>query len=195
MNKDDLKLRETLKRRKPEFIRQQISLAKLRRRWKKPRGKHSKIRLVIKGHRVMPSIGYGMAKRVKNLHKLGLRSRIIRSINEIDNLNPKTDGIIIASSIGVRKRVEILKKIKSKGFVVFNVKDIDKFLKNIEEKLAKNKEKQKERVKRKEKSKKEAEKKVEEKKEEEKKELTEEEKEAKEKEAKEEKRKLLEQRT
>ncbi|MEK6839492.1 MAG: eL32 family ribosomal protein, partial [Nanoarchaeota archaeon] len=98
------------------------------------------------------------------------------------------DPITISSTVGMRKRIEIVKKAKEMKLRVLNIKDLDKFLAETEASLKQRKETKKSKLTRKEKAKAERLKKAE--KVEEKKEEVPEEKEKREKE---EKRKLLEQ--
>jgi len=61
-----LELRKKIKQRKPEFIRQDAhKKAKLKRKWVRPRGIDSKIRLGLKGYGKKPSTGWSSPKGTK----------------------------------------------------------------------------------------------------------------------------------
>ena len=141
--KNLLELRKKIKSKKPDFVRQDIhKKAKLKKKWRKPKGLHSKIRQCRKGKRKSVSTGYGSPKIVRGLTKDGLRPVIITSKN-LEKVNKGEEGIIISSKLGNKKRIEILKKAKENGIKVINIKNIDDYIKNIDEKLRLKKEQKK----------------------------------------------------
>ncbi|MBW2993007.1 50S ribosomal protein L32e [Candidatus Woesearchaeota archaeon] len=185
--KELLELRKRIKKKKPVFVKQDAhKKTRLKKKWRKPRGRHSKIRLNIRGYRKGVRKGYGSPRAVYGMHSSGLKEIRISNINGFEKINPKEHGAVIASSVGIKKRIELLKKAKELGIDVLNFREIDKFLKDIEEKQKAKKEEKEKRRKAKETKKKEKEKKAGEKKEEKLAEkLTEEEKKEKEKKEKE----------
>lgn len=161
-----LKLRKQLKAKKPAFIRQDAhKKPEIKKSWRRPKGLHSKMRLHLRGYRESPSPGYGSPKQVKYLHPTGLRSVLINSLKELATIDPSYQGIIIAKSVGLKKKIDLAKKLKEKGITVLNIKDIDKFLKQAEQALKKRKEKKGKKEEEKTKKKEEIEKKAKEKKE------------------------------
>ncbi|MEK6934477.1 MAG: eL32 family ribosomal protein [Nanoarchaeota archaeon] len=171
-------------KKKPKFIRQRAhNLKKLEKKWRAPKGMHSKLRKKFKGKAKQPSVGYSSPKKIRNLRQ-GLIPILISTESQLKNLT-KEHGLIISRKLGAKKKVELLQKIKELKLNVLNVKDIDKFIKDVEEKLKQRKEaKQKKDIKKKKTEQEAATNQVK------KKEETEEEKEKREKE---EKRKVLEQ--
>ena len=134
--KDLLELRRHIKSKKPDFIRQDFHKKKrLSRKWRRPKGWHSKIRLNRSVHAEKASIGYRSPKIVRGLHKSGLLQNIIRSVNDLEGLDPKKNCGIISSSVGTKKRVVILKKAKDLGLNIFNIKNPDKYIKEVEDKI------------------------------------------------------------
>ena len=152
-----LELRNNIKDKKPDFIRQDYQRRKRlgrKLKWRKPKGIHSKIRHHFKGRRKMPSPGYKSPRKVKGLHASGLKIVSISSLDGIKNINKEFEGAVISKSIGTKKRLEILKRAKELGISVLNF-DIDVQIKNIEElvnskKKKESKEKKKEEIKEKE---------------------------------------------
>ena len=141
MNKNLLELRKRIKSKKPYFVSQDINKRKrIRERWRKPRGWQSKMRLQRKGHRKCVKPGYGSPKDVYGLHSSGLEMLRINSEKELKDINPKTQGIIVAGAVGLKKRIELIKKAKEAGITILNIKNADLFLKNIEEERRKKKE-------------------------------------------------------
>lgn len=131
-----------MKRKKPSFVRQDFHKKRLRKRWVKPRGLHSKVRLRKAGHPMKVSSGYGYPKEVRGLSKDGLKIRIIHNENELGSINKEKEGIIISSTVGLKNKISLLKKAKEKGIKVLNL-DVDEYLKRKEEELKKRLEKKK----------------------------------------------------
>ncbi len=170
--KNLLELRKKIKNKKPKFIRQDAhKKKKISKRWRKPKGLHSKMKNRLKGYRRMPSQGYRSPKKVRHLHKSGLKQIIIKSINDIENIKDNKEvGVVLSSSIGKKKKIQILNKCKDLKIEVLNIKDVDKFIKKIEAEIKKRKESKAKKKKEKDTKKKDREKKAKEKEEKEKKE-------------------------
>ena len=134
--KELLELRKQIKSKKPDFIRQDFHKKKrLSRKWRRPKGWHSKIRLNLRGRAKKVSIGYRSPKIVRGLHKSGLLQNIIRSVNDLEGLDSKKNCGIISYSVGTKKRVVILKKAKELGLNILNIKNPDKYIKEVEDKI------------------------------------------------------------
>lgn len=132
-----LDIRKQMKLKKPDFIRQDIrKKARLKIKWRKPRGLDSKIRRNLNGRARGVSQGYRSPKNVRGLHKSGLRQFIIRTIKDMDKLSPKEYCLIISSSLGKKKRVEALKKAEEKNFQVVNIKNPEEYIKKSEEDIS-----------------------------------------------------------
>jgi len=161
-----LELRNKLKRKKPDFIRTDAHKKKrLEENWRRPRGRHNKIRLCKKGHRKKPSQGYRSPKAVRGLDKSGLKPVVVKNVSDLVSLDKQKDGAVISGNVGKRKKIEIAKKGIELGITFLNF-DPKKFLEKIEqEKKVKEEEKAKKKEKKeaevKEKKEKEAEKKEE----------------------------------
>ena len=151
-------------RKKIKFNRyKSVNQVKLKNRWRKPKGMHNKVRLKKKGHVPKVSIGYGTKKRLRNFYNSTIDYQMINNLNDLNNINKKT--ILISKSIGLRKRIEILKKAKELGLNVIKVKDIESLLKIIQDKLMQQKQVKEKKEKKKEEYHKKAEEKAKDKKE------------------------------
>src|SRR3989338_2098300 len=158
--KELLDIRKKMKSKKPDFIRQDIrKKARLKIKWRKPRGLDSKIRRKLNGRAKPVSQGYRSPGKVRGLHQSGFRQFIIRTIKDMDKLSPKEYCLIISSSLGKKKRVEALKKAIEKNFQVVNVNNPEDYIKKAEEAiiLRKKSKQEKEKGKKTEKSAKKAE--------------------------------------
>lgn len=142
--KNLLEVRKVIKNRKPEFIRRDVhKKKKLRREWRKPTGLDSKIRRRLKGRQKRVSQGYRSPRKVRGMHKSGLKQVRICSFNDLEGLDPKKECLILSSVAGAKKKSLILSKAKSLGFYVVN-SNIEKRIKKIEERIALNKKKKRE---------------------------------------------------
>ena len=168
--------------KKLKFTRQDAhKKVRLGNKWRRPKGLHSKMRIGFKGYNKSVSIGYGSPKNTRGLDKSGLKLIIIKSLKDLEKIDIKKECIAVAKTIGLRKKVEILKQAVKKSINVVNVKDINKFLKGVEEKIKKSKEEKEKLKKKKDLKKKEKEKEAEKKTIDEKVEKTDEEKKEEEK--------------
>ncbi|MDK6027942.1 50S ribosomal protein L32e [Ignisphaera sp. 4213-co] len=112
-----------LRLQKPEFLRWcWWKFAKFQNnlKWKKPRGKDNPVRLALKGYPPKASTGYGTPNEIRNLHPSGLKPVVIASAKDMESLDPMQHIIYIASAVGLKKRLELIKLAKSKGFKVAN---------------------------------------------------------------------------
>lgn len=128
-----LELRQGLKERKPEFIRQDNpKRMKVNYKWRKPKGIHSKIRHRFKGRRKMPSPGYKSPRIVKGLHASGLEIISVHSVDDIAKIKKESQGAVVSKSVGMKKRLGILRKAKELNVTVLNL-NVDEKIKNIED--------------------------------------------------------------
>lgn len=141
-----------MNRKKPDFIRQDFHKKRLRKRWIKPRGLHSKVRLKRAGHPRKVSSGYRTPKEVRGLSKEGLKVVMIHNEDELNKIDNKKEGAIISSNIGLRNKIPLLKKAKEKGINVLNI-NVDEYLGIKEEEIKKRLEKKESKDKKKEKKK------------------------------------------
>jgi len=186
MKKEELlEMRKKKKSKKPAFIRQdahkKIRLGRSKT-WRRPKGRHSKMRLCKAGHAKMPTTGWGTPKEIRHLHKSGLKMVMVCNLKDLTGLKKEEDGVVLSSSMGKKKKFEVIKKAEEMGLKILNIRDTkayaEKFKKKVEEKKqkrakkaeAKSKKKAKEKPKKEEKPKATAEASEEDKKKEEKKE-------------------------
>lgn len=134
--KELLELKKQIKNKKPDFIRQDAHKKKrLEKKWRKSKGLHSKIRLKLRGRSRKVSIGYRSPKKVRYLHKSGLKQIFVTSVLDLEKLDAKENCIIMPSTLGNKKKIGIVKKAKEMGFRILNFKNLDDFIKKSEEKI------------------------------------------------------------
>ena len=127
-----------LKKKKPDFVRQGYRRKKgLGYKWRRPRGRHSKTRVMFKGKINPVQIGYGSAKKIKGLDSKGRKGVLISNIKD---LSKAKNYIILRRGIGKKKRVEIIKKALEMKLTLLNVAKPETYIKNIIEDLKRRKE-------------------------------------------------------
>lgn len=154
---------KNITRKKRRFVRyKSVNQVKLHGGWRRPRGMHNKVRLKKKGHIHRVSIGYGTKKGTRNFYNSVFEYKMVDNLRDLDNINKKY--ILISRKLGLRKKIEILKKAKELKLNVIKIKDIDLFLKNVQDRLNQSKEIKKKKEEKREVYKKKAEEKSKEKK-------------------------------
>jgi len=116
-----VKLRKTVKARNPKF-RQHESwrYKRLKEKWRKPRGLDNKMRLKAKGWPKSVNVGYGGPKAARGLHPSGFEEVLVHTPDEMSNVNPKTQAIRIAHTVGTRKRIHIASLARERDIRVLN---------------------------------------------------------------------------
>jgi len=166
MDEKLLQKRKEMKARKPKFTRQDCHKnVRLGDGWRRPKGLQSKMRLNKSGYKRSISVGYKTPVEVRGLSKEGLIPVIVTNISELIKIK-EGEGAVISGKVGQKKRMEIAKKAADLSIKILNIKDIESYLKSVNEKMKKNKEKKASATKEKEKKQAEKEKKAKEKKEE-----------------------------
>ncbi|MBI2650454.1 50S ribosomal protein L32e [Candidatus Woesearchaeota archaeon] len=136
-----LEIRKGMKERKPDFIRQDNpKRMKVNDKWRKPKGIHSKIRHKFKGRRKMPSPGYKSPKKAKGLHSSGQMIAGVSSMSDLIKIRKESEGAVIAKSVGMKKRLEILKRARELNINILNL-NVDEQIKKIEDFISSKKKK------------------------------------------------------
>ncbi|MGB9709406.1 MAG: 50S ribosomal protein L32e [Infirmifilum sp.] len=122
-----LKLRSILSAKRPRFIRMNSWIIKrLDDSWRSPRRSlDNKIRLQRKGFPPLVKIGYRGPFSVRNLHPSGFKEVIVHNPQELEGIDPSTQAVRIASTVGRRKRIEIIKKAEEKGIRILNAGGVE----------------------------------------------------------------------
>jgi|Deesub1362A_J573_1020465.scaffolds.fasta_scaffold00258_34 large subunit ribosomal protein L32e len=116
-----LNVRKAQKSRKPYFRRHDAHKKKrLDDNWRRPRGRHSKLRKKIKGKGAVVCIGYASPSLVRGYHPSGFIEKLVHTPKEIENLDPSKHAIRIGRTVGLKKRLEIEAVAEEKGFRVLN---------------------------------------------------------------------------
>lgn len=117
------KLRVRMKKDKPEFYRRLYhEFAKLRNkaRWRKPKGIDNPMRLRLKGYPPIVKIGYKNPESIRGLHPSGLFPVVIENPSQIEKLDPKKHIVYLSQKLGKKKKLDLVKVLKEKGFKIAN---------------------------------------------------------------------------
>lgn len=107
--------------RKPKFRRQEWHrYKKLGENWRKARGKLSKARRYQARKPALPTIGYCSPNATKGLHPSGYKDVLVCNVKDLEKLDPENDAGRISSTVGLRKRENILNKAKELGIKILN---------------------------------------------------------------------------
>ncbi|NIA10641.1 MAG: 50S ribosomal protein L32e [Nitrospiraceae bacterium] len=108
-------------KKKPKFVRQQwYQFKRLKVKWVKPRGRHSKLRKGLRYRTPVAKIGYGTPKKIRALHPSGFEEIMVYNVGDVEGVNPEKEAIRISGRVGGRKRSEIVKKADEMGIRVLN---------------------------------------------------------------------------
>lgn len=121
----DQKLKQgVLKRnstKKHTFRRQEwFRYKRLKNNWRRPRGRHSKMRKNLKYRPPKVRIGYRNPKEIRGLHPSGFEDILIYNITDLDTIDPKKQAARIAHTVGGKKREAIEQKADEKGIRILN---------------------------------------------------------------------------
>ncbi|MCL6500770.1 MAG: hypothetical protein K6T16_01905, partial [Candidatus Pacearchaeota archaeon] len=123
-------------KRKPLFIRKDSFKKsrlgrgrKKKRKWRRPRGRHSKLREKRKGYIKQPSIGYGRPQSTRGYIN-NLKPKIIRNAKELESI--REGEIAIIGKMGKKKKIEIAKIALENKIRILNLNS-EVYLKKIEE--------------------------------------------------------------
>jgi large subunit ribosomal protein L32e len=122
--KKALKLRARMKRKKPAFVRPESwRYVRLKENWRRPKGLDHKIRKKFSGWPAAVSVGYGGPKIARGLHPSGYKEILIYNVEGLMEVDPKTQAVRIAHTVGRRKRARIITEAKKKKITILNLKE------------------------------------------------------------------------
>jgi len=110
-----------LAEKRRRFVRQESwRLIRVKPRWRRPRGKTSKMRLGLRGWPRTVKVGYKTERKGRGLHPSGLKEVIVRREADLDRIDSKSQIIKISHTVGERKRVAILERAQALELTVAN---------------------------------------------------------------------------
>ena len=148
-----LRKRERIKDKKPDFRRQESwRYKRVEESWRRPRGIDSKMRKKVKGWPRSVEVGYRGPKKTRGLHPSGYAEALVYNVDDVEKVDPKTQAIRIARTVGARKRVEISASAEERGIHILNPREMKELEEEVEEEEKEKKEEKAEQHKRSEKN-------------------------------------------
>ncbi|NLN71286.1 MAG: 50S ribosomal protein L32e [Thermoplasmatales archaeon] len=118
---DQMAKRAIISGRRPAFKRQEWHrYAKLGEGWRRPKGRHSKMKRGLKRRSPVVDIGYRGPAKVRGYHPSGFREVLIHNIDGLESVDPKVEAIRIGGTVGTRKRIEIQDRADDLGIRILN---------------------------------------------------------------------------
>jgi len=116
-----LRTRARARNKKPAFLRPESWRdAKFSESWRRPRGLDNKVRQKVKGWPASPSTGYKGPKIARGLHPSGYREVIVYNAEDVVAVDPNTQAIRIAHTVGKRKRALIIAEAEKLQIKILN---------------------------------------------------------------------------
>ncbi|MBN2331129.1 MAG: 50S ribosomal protein L32e [Candidatus Aenigmarchaeota archaeon] len=116
-----LKVRRRKKARKPDFRRQEgYRYKRLGDAWRRPKGRHSKLRKGQKPRGKKPGVGHMSPPAVRGLTRQGYEPVLVSNKASLAVLDPCKHAVIIGSAVGKRKRSEIVVEAERMKIKVLN---------------------------------------------------------------------------
>jgi len=113
--------RARIKAKKPKFRRQESwRYKRVSQVWRKPDGIDSKMRSKIKGWPKSAEIGYRGSRKARYIHPSGFKEVLVRTVDDLADVDPQTQAVRIAHAVGLKKRAEISVRAGEKGVYVLN---------------------------------------------------------------------------
>lgn len=122
-----LALRKRLKSKKPRFRRQESwRYKRVSEVWRKPDGIDGKMRKKKKGWPKSVEIGYRSPKAARGLHPSGYAEVLVHMVDDLEEVDPKTQAIRIAHAVGARKRIEITARARERDIHILNPREVER---------------------------------------------------------------------
>ena len=117
-----LMLRKKIKKRTPDFLREEwFRYKRLPKNWRKPDGISSKMRINLNYRPSKVRVGFRGPRDVRGLHSSGFEEVIVNNVNDLIGINPDKQAARIGSSVGTKKRIDIEKKADELNVRVLNL--------------------------------------------------------------------------
>ncbi|DAC73429.1 MAG TPA: 50S ribosomal protein L32e [Thermoplasmata archaeon] len=121
--KEQLVIRRQIKKRTPNFLRQEgFRYKRIPKNWRRPTGYTSKLRINLKYRPSKVRVGFRAPKIVRGLHSSGFLEVMIHTVKELEKIDPKKQAVRIGGTVGTKKRLEIAKRAGELDIRILNMK-------------------------------------------------------------------------
>ena len=106
---------------KTRFKRQESwRLKRVKENWRRPRGVTSRMRKEKSGWPQLVKVGHGSPSNLRGRHPRGLVERLVHNESDLEGLNSKQHIVRLSASLGERRRLILLARIKSLNIHIAN---------------------------------------------------------------------------
>lgn len=135
-----LGVRRALKRKKPDFMRSDsYKRRRVKQVWRRPKGRQNKMREQRGGARRRVEPGFGSPRLVYGLSRQGRGVVTVHRPEDIAGIDTLSQAALLSATLGLRKKVEVVKAAMDRNVIILNLKDPAAFLKGVEERFARKK--------------------------------------------------------
>jgi large subunit ribosomal protein L32e len=121
-----MKLKKRMSKKRPHFRQfEEWRFVRIKDHWRRPKGIDNKMRQKRKGWPKTVNIGYRSPKAVRHYHPSGLQEVFVYNTGDLTIVDPDSQVARIGSSVGKRKRKEIIREAELLGIKLLNPGDID----------------------------------------------------------------------
>ena len=121
--KEKLLIRKQIKKRTPEFLREEwFRYKRIPKNWRRPDGITSKMRINLKYRPSKVRVGFRGPKEVRGLHSSGFEEVMAYNVADLENVDPKKQAVRIGSTVGTKKRLKIAKRAEELEIRILNMK-------------------------------------------------------------------------
>ncbi len=121
--KEKLLIRKQIKKRTPEFLREEwFRYKKIPKNWRRPDGITSKMRINLKYRPSKVRVGFRGPKEVRGLHSSGFEEVMAYNVADLEDVDPKKQAVRIGSTVGTKKRLKIAKRAEELEIRILNMK-------------------------------------------------------------------------
>jgi large subunit ribosomal protein L32e len=108
-------------RKKPKFLKQGAKyLKKVKKKWRRPRGTHSKLKVKEKSKGAIPKVGYRAPKSLRGLHPSGFKEVLIQNLGDLEGIDKEKEAGRISRTMGKKKRKLIIERAKELKIKILN---------------------------------------------------------------------------
>lgn len=116
-----MKLRKRISQRRPKFSQfESWRYVRIKDHWRRPKGIDNHMRQKRKGWPRTVNIGYGSPKAVRGLHPSGRDEVAVFNVGDLAIIDPETQVARIGGTVGVKKRINILREAERQAISVLN---------------------------------------------------------------------------
>ncbi len=133
MNQKLLDFKNKKKAKNPKFMRQDsYKKKKITKVWRKPRGWDSKQRKRMQRQAIVEP-GYGSPASLRGIHKSGLEIVKVSTFDQLKEIDPKVQGIILSGKLGFKKKALFMNEAIKLKIRMLNIKKPEEYLKKKED--------------------------------------------------------------